>query len=435
MSTGQGYSITTYRFRLQCGHPEWLMRTQEFYDGIVKFYYDLLLAHEELWEQNSQETLRSLEFLSLPGKEKRKPQTPFPWEDVPPYFRRAAINGGIAAAKSYLSRKRAAENFEESAAEGPHTDPIKNGPDAGPDKKAHFIPKAELPAAEINSAVVYYSRMYRDFSPEHITLRVWDGEKWNWLGCRLSGREFPPEARILSPSVVSEGSFFMLHVPVREPVEDTAPVKKRMREGGNICGVQFTNGDAFAAASICDAEGNETAVKFFNGGLEYSHHCRKVLEKISRSMDALGDFPEGPANRKYWMHLKHLREHYAHRVSREIVRFCEQNRAGIIVLPKYNSDYVWKVMKGSGNWSPLHLSFRIRSYLRYKAWQSGIIVIESYAGGASTVCARCGQPLAERDGKAKEFVCRMGHRGNWYLNTARNLAVNCRKQFRERELG
>ena len=434
MSTGKGYSITTYRFRLRCGHPEWLMRTQELYDGIVKFYYDLLLDHEELWGQSSQEILCSLEFLSLPGKEKRKPQTPLPWEDVPPYFRRAAINGGTAAAKSFLTRKRMLEESEESAKENGKTE---SGAGSGDDPygKKHYVPRAEIPAEEINSAVVYYSRMYRDFSPEHITLKVWDGQKWNWMSCRLFGREFPPEAGILSPSVVLEGPFLMLHVPVKEPVEDITPVKKRMRDGENICGVQFTNGDAFAVASICDAEGNETAVKFFNGGREYSHHCEKLLEKIRRSADSLGDFPEGPANRKYWMHLKHLREHYAHQVSREIVRFCEQNHAGTIVLPKYRNDFMWKVMKGAGNWSPLHLSFRVRTYLRYKAWQSGIIVIESYAGGASTVCAKCGQPLAEKDGKSKEFVCRMGHRGNWHLNTARNLAVKCRRQFQEGNSG
>ena len=64
-----------------------------------------MLNHEEIWEQNSQNTLRSLECLSLPGKEQRRPETPLPWEDVHPYFRRAAANAGIAAAKSLLSRR------------------------------------------------------------------------------------------------------------------------------------------------------------------------------------------------------------------------------------------------------------------------------------------------------------------------------------------
>ena len=36
------------------------------------------------------------------------------------------------------------------------------------------------------------------------------------------------------------------------------------------------------------------------------------------------------------MHLKNLSEHYAHQVSREILNFCKENQAGIIVLPDYD---------------------------------------------------------------------------------------------------
>ena len=407
----KGYSITTYRFHLRCSHPEWLVRTQEFYNRIEKFYHDLLLNHEEIWEQNSQNTLRSLECLSLPGKEQRRPESPLPWEDVPPYFRRAAANAGIAAAKSLLSRRMY------SAAE-----------------PGGISCETVSPVKEFNSAVVYYSRMYRDLSSEKITLKVWDGENWRWMSCRLSGREFPEDAQIMSPSVVLNGRFLMLHVPVKEPVYDLSSVKTRMEKGGNICGLQFTNGDAFAVGSVFDAGGNEVSVGFFKGGEEYRHHCRKVLEKIDKSEDSLGEMPEGPVNRKYWMHLKHLSDYYAHRVSREIIRFCETNQVALIVLPKYKDEYTRRVMKGAGNWSPLYLSRRIRTYLRYKAWQSGMIVVETYARGTSTVCARCGQPIISEDARTKEYVCRMGHRGNWYLNTARNLAVKCRGQFREKKV-
>ena len=50
MPSNIGYSITTRRLRLCCGHPEWLRKTQDFYNEIESFYYDLLLAHEELGE-------------------------------------------------------------------------------------------------------------------------------------------------------------------------------------------------------------------------------------------------------------------------------------------------------------------------------------------------------------------------------------------------
>lgn len=76
MPSNTGYSITTRRLRLCCGHPEWLRKTQDFYNEIESFYYDLLLAHEELGELGSQKTLRALEVLTIMGRDKQVPQNP-----------------------------------------------------------------------------------------------------------------------------------------------------------------------------------------------------------------------------------------------------------------------------------------------------------------------------------------------------------------------
>lgn len=104
-NTGKsGYSITTWRLHLWCRHPEWLRTTQEFYNRIAEFYYNLLLDHTDLWEMGSQQTLRELEIMSIPGRGGRIPSDPLPWQKVPLYFRRAAANEGIASAKSYISR-------------------------------------------------------------------------------------------------------------------------------------------------------------------------------------------------------------------------------------------------------------------------------------------------------------------------------------------
>lgn len=356
MSSTQGYSITTRRLRLRCRHPEWLRTTQDLFNQIEKFYYELLLRHPELWRSGSQRILRELEILSLPGREKKIPQEPLPWEKVPLYFRRAAANAGIAAAKSYVARE-----------------------EKKPGKKAE----------ELRSAVVYYKGMYKDFSEKEITLKVWDGSRWQWMHCRLYGNPFPKEGVILSPSVVFEYRYIMLHVPVKEKAADITPVKKRMEEGRNLCSLQFTNGDAFAVGSISDGEGKELAVRSFSGGDAYAHQCRQTLEKIRKSEKSQGrpqgkpqgDTGEERLNQRYWMHLRHLGEHYAHKISREIIRFCEENEVSIIALPKYDREYTRYVMLGCGNWSPLHLSSRIRSYLSYKGWKAGILVIEVSAKG------------------------------------------------------
>lgn len=125
--------------------------------------------------------------------------------------------------------------------------------------------------------------MYQDFSAKEITLRVWTGDTWTWMHCRLSGRDFPENARLMSPSVVFEYKYDMLHVPVRQNNENTATVRQRMQAGCRILCIQFTNSDAFAAGVVLDGTGQEIAVKFWKGGKEYSHHCRKLLER-SRSL-------------------------------------------------------------------------------------------------------------------------------------------------------
>lgn len=90
------------------------------------------------------------------------------------------------------------------------------------------------------------------------------------------------------------------------------------------------------------------------------------------------------------MHLKHLNEHYAHQVSKEIMDFCKENQTGILVLPEYDEDFSRISMYRSGNYSPLHLSIRIRNYLKYKAWAEGILVLELRADGTEKQCSICG---------------------------------------------
>ena len=170
-------------------------------------------------------------------------------------------------------------------------------------------------------------------------------------------------------------------------------------------------------------------MKFWKGGKEYSHHCRKLLEKIQKSQEATGGRQTGRVDQKYWMHLKHLSEHYGHQITSQILSFAVEQDVSVIVLPRYNQEYSRNVMKGSGNWSPLHLSTRIRQYLDYKAWKNGIIVIEVHASGISTTCARCGADIIQTDVKTNLCICENSHQANRYLNAARNLGRKCLIQF------
>lgn len=409
-----GYCITTRRFTLRCKHPEWLKVTQDRYNQVVFFYYRLLLEHTELHQGNNRQMLRGLEMLTIPGRDKRPAPYPLPWGKTPLYFRRAAVNGAIALLRSLQNR--------------------------GGDTR---------PAGSVDASVVYYKGMYRELDSTGVTLKTFDGEGWRWMRCRLTGDSLERDGgsrkqghalikvqEVLSPAVVILDSGredgIRLHVPVRETVEDARTAKERMRQGESLCSIQFTNTDAIAVACVLDGTGSQEAVGFFKGGKEYRHRCMRLEEKIRRSEEARGGKKaEGErTNEKYWMHLKHLSEHYAHEVSRELIDFCQEHEVSVIVLAEKWEGTTGAVMKAVGNWSPLHLSIRIREYLRYKAWKAGIVLLEVQPGDAGKVCAQCGAMVRKHK---ERYECANGHRGNRYLNTARNLGEKCRKDF-ERKL-
>lgn len=268
MGTKQGYAITTWRLRLRCKHPEWLETTQNFYNEIQKFYYDLYLERPELWNENSQNALRGLETLSIPGRTRKQVEYPLPWDNALLYFRRSAANAAIAAAKSYLTRTV--------------------GGYAGKTETFH-------------SAVTYYKGMYRELTSHGVELRVWTGDEWHWMHCRLYGKEFPEDGQLMSPSVVYEHPYTMLQVPVKEVVQDASGIKERIAAERNVCGVQFGTKDVFAVASVLTADGKEAAVRYFKGGNRYTDQCRRVVEHIDKSHASHGENGKGPVNQRYWM--------------------------------------------------------------------------------------------------------------------------------------
>ena len=391
MQNNAYYSITTKRFVLRTRHAEWLEETQQFFNQILEFYYRLFLEHEELVGLNNQKAARTLEMLTIVGRDKKPVPNPLPWEKVPLYFRRAAVNAAIAAGRSYLARDN-----------------------------------QKVPAEAFHKSVTYYKGMYRDLSEREISLRVWNGECWEWLHCRLSGNHVPENAQWMSPSVVIRGKEIFLHVPVKGVVSDGRKAKERMSDKGKLCSVQFTNDDAVVVCVILDSDGRQDSVHFIKGGKQYGHQCRLTLEKLEKSQKSLGGQKENQPNKKYWMKLKNSSEYFSNCISRQIINICMEREADIIILPQYADEYTRMVMTKVGNWSPLHLSYRIREQLGYKAWKEGILILEVDVKDISSKCSKCGADIKkEKD----EFICPNGHRGNRYVNSAVNLGRKCILNF------
>lgn len=372
--TVSGFYTLTYRFRLMDIDKNILMETKELYNGIVSFYCDLYWKHDSFQNELKGELLREMERMTIPSRDGTLPLVPLPFERVPVYFRRAAINSAIQIVKK-------------SEASG-----------------------VKQVKGQLSIPPVYYKGMYRDITPQQVSLKLWNGEGWKWYTVRLKGRPWPEEGRQMSPSIVlnSMQKKPMLHVPVQLENQDARKIREKMEAGADLCAVSFTNSDAFAVCSIVRHDGTFGASKFCKGGRQYSDLCRRTVDKIEKSKKSVGCTGRSKdisLNKKYWNYLKHLSEHYAHQVSSEIIDFCEENHVEILALPDYEEHYGSYVINKTDKWTSLYLSLKIRKTLEYKAWGKGISIayVRYYKSGKKSAA------------------------GNPYLQTCRNIGRQCLK--------
>ncbi len=350
---------------------------------MLYFYYKLFLEHPELNSLTNQKAMRSLECMSIVGRDKKPVEVPLPWKGVPLYFRRAAINSALAAGRSYLARS-----------------------------------EQTCPSQEFSSGITLYKGMYKDLDSHSVMVKVWNGEKWCWIHGRLSGSEIPADALCLSPRMVFHEKRIELHVPIRQDVLNRGTLKQRIGREPRICAVQFTNGDSVAVCCVMNPDYAVEAVNFFRGGTAYRNRCQGILDKIEKSKKASPKETSEDADKKYWKKLRNIHEDISHQISRKIVDFSRENQAEIIILPKYDSAYSKYVMAAVGKWSPLYISHSIRRQLQYKAWQEGIFVLDSSVSDIGRVCAKCGASVQRR---GELFLCENGHQGNRWINSACNL--------------
>ena len=213
------YAITVRRYNILFRHTEWFHQTQDLYNEILLFYYQLYLETFTDEQPGTQEALRILEKLTIVGRDKQPVPNPLPWKKVPLYFRRAAINTATAAAKSYLARD-----------------------------------KQEQPTGAFTESVTFYKGMYRDFQGNTISLKLWDGEGWQWSRLRLRGNTVPEEGQMMSPALVLKKDHAELHIPWKVPVTDGRSARERITAENKICSTIFTGQDACAVCCILDSE-------------------------------------------------------------------------------------------------------------------------------------------------------------------------------------
>lgn len=407
MDKKAGFRTITYRFHLYCDRMDWLELTKEMFNKVLGFYYEVLLKEQELWTVPKLKRMRAMELLTVGARheEQEDVKYPIPFEKVPLYFRRAAINEAIRLHEIYRS-------VEESGMK-----PADGSFDASP---------------------IYYKGMYKEFCSTSIRLKVFNGDKWVWVDCSIDacGRTMPEEEQIQSPIIVLKDGCAMLHVPVREDVEDVRPLKERLQSSERICAVYFPGSNTMAAMVVMTLDGTFVESKFIHGGDELKHRKKLILKRIEENRASMGgDIDKLPEdeNKRLWEKIHRLTDDKAHKVSREIVDFCKERGIDIIVIPNYG---VFSTYKHKGYMTVPNYDWigrRIISYVKYKAFGESIIVASTSTKDIASTCYICKQQVKKynkdfRPGRTfyggKNFICMNGHKGSSYFNSAMNVGKN-----------
>ena len=424
-----GYAITTYKIQLNYRHLDWFKQTQSLFDAVLAFYYERLEKQPETLSLSNQNLLRHLELQTIKQRDGTPPETPLPFEKIPLYFRRAAINAAISMYRSYVGKLKAWQ-------EGP----IKRGKPSPP-KCLHM-------------SMLYYKGMYKDFDEKSILLKLNTGKTWAWVKLRYTGRPFPENAELMSPTIVIKKKKVMLHIPVKEIVEDSRTAKERVQQNEKFVAVALTGSDNLAVCITIEADGRATAPYFIKGGKELAHRRKLLLGYTKRGIAgnntprlikqpvgnaALSVPQEQRPNKKYYDKITRLTDHYAHEVSRKIVDYALKQGAKLIVLPELKESFNQAKKPYLGKTPYDFIGRRIARYVQYKAWQQGLVAMTSKPYYASTRCYHCDAPIAKHNTEyqnpsvnfygGKNFICKKGHRGSTALNSARNLGKGFYERF------
>lgn len=410
MEGKSGSSTTTYRLKLCCKHPEWAIQTKLLYNQVLTFYHGLLMEDLTLLALGNMELLRHLEQRTIVGRDKAPVERKLPFEKVPVYFRRAAINAAIGSARAYASLT---SNWKQQKADAQEKGIVWK-------KREPAIPQT------FSASPVFYKGMYKAFEGKSVMLKLWNGSSWVWVKHAYYGRTIGENTQILSPTLVIGRRSVSLHVPVVHEVGDARSVRERVKDGERFCAVSFTASDVLAVCALFGSDGHAMDSHFVRGGKEYAYRRKRLLNTINKNRTITACLEKGE-NRLFWTKLQNLNTYYAHLVSKRIIEYCLQNQVKLLVVPKFAES---SLKKSYGNGDAGFLGKRIISYLGYKAWQNGIVLTTVRPHYTVIKCSQCreyirryneGHMAATNYYGGRLFTCPNGHKGNTALNTAKNI--------------
>jgi len=366
-------------------HAAWFAATQDLFNRVAAFYFEVINAHEGVLDLSNQEALTALEMLTHATKEHPTPVMPLAEraEHVPAMFRRAAIHAALGSARSFsthLSKWRAKQ--EKAQAKG---------------KK--FSEHPPVPPRTWNKSPTLYAGQWKDRTPTSILLKLWTGTCWSWLKVRITGREVPADVEMGSPSLMRRGNHWWLQTPLEKHFRSPPTIEKQVttRETTKICAVDLNINEHLAVCTIQTVEGTILATTFIGGGRRIAGFRKKQLGRIARNRRKTGIIAEGEQDNVHlWRKINTIDDSIAHLVSARIVQFAKQHEATIVVfehlgnLQPHKGTYSHRGNSKRAFW----MKGRIFTYAKYKAYNQGMLTSRVSPRNTSRECARCHRLVA-----------------------------------------
>ena len=227
--------------------------TKALFNQAIAYYFQLLQAHELLLNLPTKKLLTELEILTLKTIDNPLPAFPLPWQ-LPAYFRRAAINIAIGAAKSFYSNLQRWNKSKAKAQSRGHK----------------FTNRPPVPPRAFNQHPLLYLGMYR-FEAGKVLLKLYTGKAWSWIKFNYRSRAFPDGFKQASPKLVMRGKDIELHIPFEKVVKvDKALDQLKADPELKVCAVDLNINDNLAVCRILKADGTQIASRFIGGGASSS---------------------------------------------------------------------------------------------------------------------------------------------------------------------
>lgn len=386
-------------------HVAWFAATQDLFNRVAAFYFEVIQAHEGVLDLSNKEALTALETLTHATTKNPTPIMPLGEvaQDVPATFRRAAIHAALGSARSFSSHLMKWRKRKEKAIA----------------KRKKWTERPPVAPRTWNKSATLYAGQWKDHRTSSILLKVWTGTCWSWLKCHITGREVPADVEMESPSLIRRGNQWWLHTPVEKYFTSPAKIEHQVTTNAQtkVCAVDLNVGEHIAVCTVQTVEGTIFATTFISGGREIDGFRKQQLGRIARNRRKTGIIAQGEQdNVPLWNRIRHVDEQVAHLVSARIVQFAKKHEATILVFEHLGN---LKPQKGTdshrGNSKrAFWMKGRIFTYSKYKAYNEGILSSRVNPRKTSRECARCpalvmryaaGQPVEGYTSGAPLVLC------------------------------